>query len=104
MIALLFAADLSSANNKMKAAHHNDAATNLEVHPSNALKHHVVWRKRVYCVPRDRKKEVVAMRTQGELSFKEIAKIVGAPIGTVLARMHAAKKKLKSLLNTELGR
>lgn len=52
----------------------------------------------------EKEKEVVAMRTQGELSFKEIAKIVGAPIGTVLARMHAAKKKLKSLLNTELGR
>jgi DNA-directed RNA polymerase specialized sigma24 family protein len=44
------------------------------------------------------------MRTQGELSFKEIAEIVGAPIGTVLARMHAAKKRLKSLLNTELDR
>ena len=52
----------------------------------------------------EKEKEVVAMRTQGELPFKEIAKIVGAPIGTVLARMHAAKKKLKSLLNTELDR
>ena len=52
----------------------------------------------------EKEKEVVAMRTQGELPFKEIAKIIGAPIGTVLARMHAAKKKLKSLLNTELGR
>ena len=52
----------------------------------------------------EKEKEVVAMRTQGELPFKEIAKIIGAPIGTVLARMHAAKKRLKSLLNTELGR
>ena len=52
----------------------------------------------------EKEKEVVAMRTQGELSFKEIAEIVGAPIGTVLARMHAAKKRLKSLLNTELDR
>ena len=52
----------------------------------------------------EKEKEVVAMRTQGELPFREIAKIIGAPIGTVLARMHAAKKKLKSLLNTELGR
>ena len=51
----------------------------------------------------EKEKEVVAMRTQGELPFKEIAKIIGAPIGTVLARMHAAKKKLKSLLNTEMG-
>ena len=52
----------------------------------------------------EKEREVVAMRTQGELPFKEIAEIVGAPIGTVLARMHAAKKRLKSLLNTELGR
>ncbi|MGB1889424.1 MAG: RNA polymerase sigma factor, partial [Akkermansiaceae bacterium] len=52
----------------------------------------------------EKEKEVVAMRTQGELSFKEIAEIVGAPIGTVLARMHAAKKRLKSLLHTDLDR
>ncbi|MEN8872099.1 MAG: sigma factor-like helix-turn-helix DNA-binding protein [Akkermansiaceae bacterium] len=33
----------------------------------------------------EKEKEVVAMRNQGELSFKEIAEIVWAPIGTVLA-------------------
>jgi RNA polymerase sigma-70 factor (ECF subfamily) len=51
-----------------------------------------------------KEREVVAMRVQGELSFKEIAQIVGAPIGTVLARMHAAKKRLKPLLNIELDK
>jgi RNA polymerase sigma factor (sigma-70 family) len=52
----------------------------------------------------EKEREVVAMRTQGELAFREIAEIVGAPIGTVLARMHAAKKRLKILLNNELGK
>lgn len=43
-------------------------------------------------------KEVVLLRINGELSFKEIADMLAAPIGTVLARMHNAVKNLKSVL------
>ena len=43
-------------------------------------------------------REVVLLRINGELSFKEIADILAAPIGTVLARMHNAVKNLKNAL------
>ena len=43
-------------------------------------------------------REVVLLRINGELSFKEIADMLAAPIGTVLARMHNAVKNLKSVL------
>ena len=43
-------------------------------------------------------REVVLLRINGELSFKEIADMLAAPIGTVLARMHNAVKNLKAAL------
>lgn len=42
---------------------------------------------------------VVLLRLQEELSFKEIAQVLNAPLGTVLARMHKAKKRLRAQLN-----
>lgn len=42
---------------------------------------------------------VVLLRLQEELSFKEIAQVVDAPLGTVLARMHKAKKRLRAQFN-----
>ena len=38
------------------------------------------------------------LRITGELSFKEIADMLAAPLGTVLARMHNAVKSLKAAL------
>ena len=43
-------------------------------------------------------REVVLLRINGELSFKEIADMLTAPIGTVLERMHNAVKNLKKVL------
>ena len=48
-------------------------------------------------------KEVVLLRINGELSFKEIADMLAAPIGTVLARMHSAVKNLKAALAEKGG-
>ena len=45
----------------------------------------------------DHQREVIALR-QNDIPFKEIAAITGAPIGTVLARMHKAKHRLRTLL------
>lgn len=45
----------------------------------------------------DHQREVIALR-QNDIPFKEIAAITGAPIGTVLARMHKAKHRLRNLL------
>ncbi len=46
----------------------------------------------------DVEREVLILRFQDEVPFKEIAKITAAPLGTVLARMHNAKKRLKRIL------
>ncbi len=41
---------------------------------------------------------VVLLRLEEELSFKEIAQVVDVPLGTVLARMHKAKERMRSQL------
>jgi RNA polymerase sigma-70 factor (ECF subfamily) len=61
-----------------------------------------VERQRVVCEAIEAlpmaQREVVLLRINGELSFKEIADMLAAPMGTVLARMHNAVKNLKSAL------
>lgn len=47
----------------------------------------------------DNQREVFLMRSEAELSFKEIAKIQGTSINTALARMHYAIRKLRDLLS-----
>lgn len=43
-------------------------------------------------------REVVILRLHEEIPFREIARIIDAPLGTVLARMHHAKQRLRTLL------
>ena len=43
-------------------------------------------------------REIVLMRVEGELSFKEIAAELSLPLGTVLTRMRNATIKLKKFL------
>ncbi len=50
----------------------------------------------------DVEREVVVLRLQSNLPFKEIAEITASPLGTVLARMHNAKKRLKEALTPAL--
>ena len=42
-----------------------------------------------------RLREVVLLRINGELEFREIAEVLGLPLGTVLGRMNLAVKKLR---------
>ncbi len=46
----------------------------------------------------DVEREVVWMRLKSDLSFREIAEITGAPLNTVLGRMHNAKERLRQWL------
>ncbi len=46
----------------------------------------------------DADREIVELRHHGGLSFKQIADILGEPMGTLLARHHRALRKLKELL------
>lgn len=45
-------------------------------------------------------REIIDMRHIGGMSFKQIAAVLDAPIGTVLARHHRALKKLRNTLET----
>jgi RNA polymerase sigma-70 factor (ECF subfamily) len=46
-------------------------------------------------------RDVVLLRVNGELEFREIARTLDLPLGTVLARMHNAVAKLKKMLVKE---
>ena len=48
-------------------------------------------------------REIVLLRINGGLSFKEIADMLASPIGTVLARMHNAVENLKAALAEKGG-
>jgi RNA polymerase sigma-70 factor (ECF subfamily) len=47
-------------------------------------------------------REVFLLRELGGLSFKEAAAELDVPLGTALSRMHAALKKLRTLLGDEV--
>lgn len=47
-------------------------------------------------------REVFLMRTQGDLSFNEIAKVLKIPLNTALGRMHDATTRLRQLLMKEM--
>lgn len=44
---------------------------------------------------------VLHLRHHGELSFRQIAEVLGEPLGTVLARQHRALQKLKELIGED---
>ncbi len=48
-------------------------------------------------------KQVVLLRVYAEMSFKEIAAMIDAPLNTVLGRMHYAVKNLRKIINTTYG-
>jgi RNA polymerase sigma-70 factor (ECF subfamily) len=46
----------------------------------------------------DADREIVELRHHGQMSFKQIAELLGEPVGTLLARHHRALKKLRDLI------
>ena len=43
-------------------------------------------------------KEIILLKDFQELSYKEIAEILGCPLGTVMSRLYNARKSLKEKL------
>ena len=55
-----------------------------------------VWRAVSELAPA--KREILVLRDYHDLAYAEIAKVLGIPIGTVMSRLHAARKALRELL------
>jgi len=49
----------------------------------------------------DEQREVFLLRTEGDISFREIARMQGVPLNTALGRMHYATRRLRELLRDE---
>lgn len=49
-------------------------------------------------------REVIELRHHGQMGFKEIAALLGEPVGTVLARHHRALRKLRSVMEPDTER
>jgi RNA polymerase sigma-70 factor (ECF subfamily) len=47
-------------------------------------------------------REIILLREYGELSYQEIANVLGCPTGTVMSRLGRARSKLRSLLSGSL--
>ena len=47
----------------------------------------------------DQHREIIELSHFQECSYKEMAEILGIPIGTVMSRLYHARKKLKDLLS-----
>ena len=55
-----------------------------------------VWRGVSQLAPA--KREILVLRDYHDLAYVEIAKVLGIPIGTVMSRLHAARKALREIL------
>lgn len=49
----------------------------------------------------DADREVIELRHHAQMSFKQIADLLGEPIGTLLARHHRALRKLREMIGPE---
>jgi RNA polymerase sigma-70 factor, ECF subfamily len=47
-------------------------------------------------------REIIVLREYGELSYQEIASVLGCPTGTVMSRLGRARSKLRGLLSLSL--
>lgn len=48
-------------------------------------------------------REVIELRHHAQMSFKQIAELLGVPMGTLLARHHRALRKLRAIMEPEGG-
>jgi RNA polymerase sigma-70 factor, ECF subfamily len=49
-------------------------------------------------------REVVILRDVHGYSYKEIAQVVGAPVGTVMSRLSRARQRLRDALDPDANR
>jgi RNA polymerase sigma-70 factor (ECF subfamily) len=77
-----------------------DRAGDGATDPGAALDRAELCRRVAQAVERlpDREREVLVLKEFEELKYREIADLVGVPIGTVMSRLYSARKRLAELL------
>ena len=61
-----------------------------------------VWRA-LAALPAE-KREIIVLRDFHDLSYSDMAQVLGIPIGTVMSRLHGARQRLRARLEEEGGR
>ncbi len=71
--------------------------------PAEQLVHREAGQQLEACLSRlsDAEREIIVLRHYSDLSFREIAELLGIPLGTALARAHRALQRLRAELADE---
>lgn len=80
----------------------SDPCPNPETVAHRHEQQRIVWRALTRLPEKDR--EILTMRDYLDLSYDEIASALGIPRGTVMSRLHRARKKLRGAFHLEAGR
>jgi RNA polymerase sigma-70 factor (ECF subfamily) len=78
----------------------DEAASRFATDPSEAFARAEAQRRIAAAIDRlpPREREVIALKEFEGLSYREIAALVGIPIGTVMSRLYAARQRLAAAL------
>jgi len=71
-----------------------------DVHKDDEMEAQTQRLRAAVCQLSSSDQDVIYMRHSAGMSYKQIAEVLGEPLGTVLARQHRALKKLKSLMDS----
>jgi RNA polymerase sigma-70 factor, ECF subfamily len=77
-----------------------DASVDLEGDVAHSQLKARIWRALKELSPRQR--EILVLRDYQDLSYTEIAATLNIPIGTVMSRLHGARKRLRAVLKDDL--
>ncbi|RMH19383.1 MAG: sigma-70 family RNA polymerase sigma factor [Acidobacteria bacterium] len=77
-----------------------DLSVDLEGDAARAQLRRLIWQALKELSHNQR--EIMVLRDYQDLSYAEIASTLGIPIGTVMSRLHAARKRLRQILQDDL--
>jgi len=60
-----------------------------------------IWRALGRLTPKER--EILVLRDYQDLTYAEIAAVLSVPVGTVMSRLHRARRSLRALLEADYG-
>ena len=79
------------------------ALVDASADPERDARRSQLRRKIWHCLSQltEKKREILVLRDYHDLAYAEIASVLGVPIGTVMSRLHGARKALREILLAE---